>query len=375
MRVLIFIGSLVFFQICRAQPPYGEWGPPINLGAPINSEFAEMRPTINAAGDVLAMVAHRPNPLLQGVFISRLIDGYWSEPVYIFSVGDQPNIEPALSPDGNELYFSCYCGGYGDYDIWKVIYNDTTQTWSSPINLGPNINDEWGQAAPFISYNAQHLYYLNASPRFPNWGLVVSNRDSNDWNYPEWVDDYMEFSESASLTLDETEVYFKKAVVNIGYQVFYSYKNTDEYWVEPQLFYPINNYCIADQPVVTADGNTIYFSGTIDGGLGGSDIWRIERLVGLNEENNSIADNFIVQIYPNPFNATTSIKYSLSKSGPVNLSIYNLLGQKVATLFEGVQAAGEHSIIWDAGRFSSGIYFARLSTNDDSKNIRMVLLK
>ena len=95
----------------------------------------------------------------------------------------------------------------------------------------------------------------------------------------------------------------------------------------------------------------------------------------IEEGNNLPLFTSLSQNYPNPFNATTSIKYSLAKSGPVTLSIYNLLGEKVATLYDGIQSAGEHNINWIAGGYSSGVYFARLDSKDASRNIRMVLLK
>jgi flagellar hook assembly protein FlgD len=55
-----------------------------------------------------------------------------------------------------------------------------------------------------------------------------------------------------------------------------------------------------------------------------------------------------MQNYPNPFNPKTAIGYQLSAVSTVELSIYNLLGQKVATLVSGKQAAGQHQIEWDA---------------------------
>jgi len=79
--------------------------------------------------------------------------------------------------------------------------------------------------------------------------------------------------------------------------------------------------------------------------------------------------------YPNPFNAATVIRYSLPVNSYVTLSVYNLLGQRVAVLFNGNQPAGEHSITWDASDFPSGIYFARLEVDDQSESIRMLLLK
>jgi hypothetical protein len=79
--------------------------------------------------------------------------------------------------------------------------------------------------------------------------------------------------------------------------------------------------------------------------------------------------------YPNPFNASTAIRYSLPYESEILLSIYNLLGQRVETLFEGNQNAGEHTNTWNASHLPSGIYFARLETADRTENIKMVLLK
>lgn len=79
--------------------------------------------------------------------------------------------------------------------------------------------------------------------------------------------------------------------------------------------------------------------------------------------------------YPNPFNAQTSITYSLSQTGPVTLAIYNLLGQRVAMLAEGRQEAGEHRVIWEAGACPSGVYFAKLEAGGETKNIKIVLMK
>jgi hypothetical protein len=83
----------------------------------------------------------------------------------------------------------------------------------------------------------------------------------------------------------------------------------------------------------------------------------------------------LLQNYPNPFNAATVINYTLPQSCPVTLSIYNLLGQRVATIHESEKQAGRHSITWDASDFPTGVYFARLEAGEYSKSIKMVLLK
>jgi hypothetical protein len=79
--------------------------------------------------------------------------------------------------------------------------------------------------------------------------------------------------------------------------------------------------------------------------------------------------------YPNPFNAQTTICYALAQAGPVTLSIYNIMGQKVATLFDGVQQAREHRVVWDAAGVTSGVYFYHLSGADVNETRKMILLR
>jgi len=84
--------------------------------------------------------------------------------------------------------------------------------------------------------------------------------------------------------------------------------------------------------------------------------------------------------YPNPFNATTSIQFSLSKTDAVKLTIYDLGGRKIKTLCDGTLSSGPHSIIWDgtneAGEVvSSGVYFYRLASSEGTLGKSMVLLK
>jgi len=81
------------------------------------------------------------------------------------------------------------------------------------------------------------------------------------------------------------------------------------------------------------------------------------------------------QNYPNPFNATTAINYQLPVDAEVTLEIYNLFGQKVATLVDSKQQAGYRSVLWDASSVSSGLYFYRLTAGDFTETRRMMLVK
>jgi hypothetical protein len=81
------------------------------------------------------------------------------------------------------------------------------------------------------------------------------------------------------------------------------------------------------------------------------------------------------QNYPNPFNPVTMINYQLPMTNDVELSIFNVLGQKVATLVSEKQNAGYHQVEWDASRFSSGIYYYKIQAGEFVDVRKMILIR
>jgi flagellar hook assembly protein FlgD len=108
------------------------------------------------------------------------------------------------------------------------------------------------------------------------------------------------------------------------------------------------------------------------GAYGGGD----SVIVGIELEENQLPDRLVLsQNYPNPFNGSTTIRYSLPEPSYVTIEIYDILGLKVETLVQGIQPAGRHQIVWDAGDASSGVYFYKIMTPGHSEAKRMILIK
>ncbi|MDP4117353.1 MAG: T9SS type A sorting domain-containing protein, partial [Bacteroidota bacterium] len=82
----------------------------------------------------------------------------------------------------------------------------------------------------------------------------------------------------------------------------------------------------------------------------------------------------LYQNYPNPFNPATTIKYTLPKAGHTSLIIYNILGEKVVTLFDGFQYNGNYEVAFSGRNLAGGVYFYELISGNTKICKKMVLL-
>jgi hypothetical protein len=122
--------------------------------------------------------------------------------------------------------------------------------------------------------------------------------------------------------------------------------------------------------------NTLAASWMASVRLGGTPGWENGTIPTSNENELESPNSFALdQNYPNPFNPSTNISFRLPSSVKVNLTVYNMLGQKVKTLIDGNLNSGTHTIQFNAGNLSSGVYLYQLRTPTTSLTQRMVLVK
>lgn len=156
--------------------------------------------------------------------------------------------------------------------------------------------------------------------------------------------------------------------------------------IQSSLYSQINNYT----NVAAAAANTFAYPQSIYVDSPNGHVWitdfdnhRVLRFdvsiltnIGKGFEENIASEYVLDQNYPNPFNPTTQISFSVRKTSQATLTVYNLLGQEVAVLFNGIATSTTaYSIIFDAKSLPSGMYMYSLRTSGGSEVKKMCLLK
>jgi len=119
--------------------------------------------------------------------------------------------------------------------------------------------------------------------------------------------------------------------------------------------------------------NNYIFAGT-----DGYGVYRrlLSDVIGIKSISNEVPKQFsLSQNYPNPFNPTTKIKFALPNSSFAKLVVYDALGRELATLVNEQLNAGTYEAVWSADKFSSGVYYYKLTAEDYSETKKMLLIK
>jgi hypothetical protein len=147
------------------------WGPPVNMGAVVNSVYAEVSPCVSQDGQTLIFSSKRPGGFGDyDLWMSTrpTADSDWTEPV---NMGPAVNTsaydgEPWLSPNGLVLFFSSECppGRTNSSDLWVTTRRSRDAAWSPAVNLGPAINTSYPDGSPSLSPDLKTLYFNSDRP-------------------------------------------------------------------------------------------------------------------------------------------------------------------------------------------------------------------
>ena len=170
-----------------------------------------------------------------------------------------------------------------------------------------------------------------------------------------------------SLTISNNIVFAGCSNYPVGYGGVYMSTNYGANWLQKnQGFNPLPS---VEALIIT--GNYI-FAGTDNG------IWRrsLSEIIGVRNISTEIPDGFsLSQNYPNPFNPSTNVKFDIPKSSFVRLSIFDISGREVDVLVNERVQPGSYQVDWNASSFSSGVYFYKLTTENNSETKKMILIK
>jgi hypothetical protein len=258
-------------------------------------------------------------------------------------------------PDSN--YTDCY--------IIKVNSNGDT-LWTRALNHSNPSNEEGVD----VCQTADHGFLILCQ-NF--WAVKIDSAGAEQWSGYYYGNDDRGYAYSLS-TLDDGGYLLggRGSTFSESYVMIKINGNGDIIWTN--AYAEESSWGHAARP--TTDGGYImvgysYFNGET------SDIRVIKfaSAEGVGEPVIMPRDIELFQNAPNPFNSSTIISYSISKSGNVKLGIYDLLGRKVTELSNDAQLAGEHQVIWEGSAVPSGVYFARLESAGYSQAIKIVLLK
>ena len=320
---------------------------------------------------------------LGGIFRSTRNDPRWygNSDNYVISVVR----DIAYTPDGLTTFAATDGEGF-------LRSNDNGATWTKIKNNLPqtSINS--------ISISDSTIFIAAY-----NYGVFRSTNNGNNWSE---VNKGLEDKRIFSLTVSPDG---KAAYVGTEYGIVYRTSTKKIHWTQAgdtlgyrkirslvispdgsvilagtnagifQFFDKRNKWIEVDSGMTNTDIKSLIISGTnVFAGTDANGVWRrpLSELTAVGKESKVLPEKFnLNQNYPNPFNPTTNITYSITRSERVQLKIYNISGQLVATLVDRKQAAGKYQLSFNGSRLSSGVYIYRLVAGNDVETRKMLLLK
>jgi hypothetical protein len=269
-----------------------EWSVPVNLGPVVNSPAADQNPGLTADGLSIYFQSDRPGGVGGiDIWVTRWDsrNKAWGPPVNLGPPVNTPSADgaPSLSPDGHLLFIhSNRPGAVGLFDIWVAHRSGSKdeEDWETPVNLGPDVNTTDDEQGPdFVASDGGVTLYFNRGDLLANRGdlyRVEINRDGRTEGPAQPVTELNTpaFNEAApGLRADAREIFFWSTRPGGlgGADIWGSTRQSANHpWDPPQNAGPLLNSPVADfHPELTQDALTMYLASNRPGGFGGTDLY------------------------------------------------------------------------------------------------------
>lgn len=273
-----------------------EWSAPVNLGPVVNTPVRDDNPTISADGLSLYFGSDRPGG--QGstdVWVTRRAspNSPWGPPVNLGPPVNTAFVDgaPSLSPDGHVLFIhSNRPGGAGLFDIWVTHRSGSKdeEDWETPVNLGPDVNTSDDEQGPeyVVSDGGGALYFNRGiqAAQLSDLYRAEVRRDGSTEGPAQPVTELNApaFNDAApTLRADAREILFwsQRPGGLGGADIWVSTRQSANHpWSPPQNAGPPLNTPVGDfHPELTQDARTLFFASARPGGVGGLDLWMSTR--------------------------------------------------------------------------------------------------
>lgn len=272
---------------------FSDWSPPVNLGSVVNSSFGENAPEISKDGLTLYFASNRPGGLgVQDLYVSRRtsLEAVWGPPVNLGPPVNTPfqDTGPHLSRDGYQLFFnSSRPGGFGSIDVWVSRRQnlDDDLAWEEPVNLGSPPNSALFDGG--VSIWRPEFYFWRGTPNpltAPTDGdIYMSEITDEGFSDPTLVPELSsdEHDQRPSIRFDGREIYLSSdRPGGLGLEdIWVSLRQGKGHMWEPpaNVGSVVNSDSRDTQAALSEDGTVLFFLSDRLGGLGNLDIYVTTR--------------------------------------------------------------------------------------------------
>lgn len=288
--------------------------------------------------------------------------------------------------------------------VWSIAANGNyvfAGTESNGVYLSSNSGVNWVQSS--MNIHSVHAIAISGSNIFAgtfDYGVYLSTNNGASWTQTSLGNTiiinsliinginifagtqtggiYLSTNNGSSWSQTSLNNQYVRSVTAIGNNVFAGIQNGGVYisnnaglnWVQRNE--GLGNSSVDALMIL----NNFILAGTEDGTLNGFYIRPLIELIGIKQITEQVPERFtLFQNFPNPFNPITKIRFEIPKNLFVKLIVFDLFGREVDRLVNEQLNAGTYEVDWSADKYSSGIYYYKLISDDFSETKKMVLIK